>query len=118
MVEIKNKMREIIDQTLKKDQYKKIFKQKFNIDKRIEKFQEYIFKRVKPYFDKQTHLAKNKPILENLLSIFFCVYSRTPLFLCGKPGSSKTLSTKLFIQSFSEEAFGENDIFKRFKPIK
>ena len=79
-----------------------------------------MFSQIKPYFDHQEYLAKNNPILENSLSIFVCVYSRTPLFLCGKPGSSKTLSTKLFIQSFSEQALkSEKDSpFRRFKPVK
>ena len=40
-------------------------------------------------------IAKNKALLENLFSLYFCVVNKIPLIICGKPGSTKSLSQKL-----------------------
>lgn len=53
------------------------------------------------------YIAKNNPLKENLLTLFVCVFSRTPLFLCGKPGSSKTLSANWFIKAFQKKNHSE-----------
>ena len=40
-------------------------------------------------------IAKNKALLENLFSLYFCTVNKIPLIICGKPGSTKSLSQKL-----------------------
>ena len=40
-------------------------------------------------------VAKNRALLENLFSLYFCVVNKIPLIICGKPGSAKSLSAKL-----------------------
>ena len=41
-------------------------------------------------------IAKNRALLENLFSLYFCTVNKIPLIICGKPGSTKSLSQKLF----------------------
>ena len=40
-------------------------------------------------------IAKNRALLENLFSLYFCTVNKIPLIICGKPGSTKSLSQKL-----------------------
>ena len=35
-------------------------------------------------------IAKNRALLENLFALFICINNKIPLFLCGKPGCSKS----------------------------
>ena len=37
-------------------------------------------------------IAKNRMLLENLFALFACINTKIPLFIIGKPGSSKSLS--------------------------
>lgn len=48
------------------------------------------------------NLSINNPLKENILTLFVCIYSRTSLFICGKPGSSKTLSVNWILDAFSK----------------
>ncbi len=43
--------------------------------------------------------AKNKALLENLFALFVCIINKIPLFIVGKPGCSKSLSTQLILQN-------------------
>jgi hypothetical protein len=69
-------------------------------------------------------IAKNRPLRENLLSLFICIYSKTPLFICGKPGSSKTISVNIIKDIFRTKEFhSEEDdkilnCFNLFQPIR
>ena len=38
---------------------------------------------------------KNKSLKENIFSLFTCIMNKIPIFICGKPGCSKTLSFEL-----------------------
>jgi type IV secretory pathway ATPase VirB11/archaellum biosynthesis ATPase len=67
------------------------------------------------------NLAINNPVKENILSLFICIFSRTSLFICGKPGSSKTLSVNWILDAFSEnkkEKISNKDRFKGFSRLK
>ena len=44
-------------------------------------------------------IAPNKALLENLFTIFVCVINKIPVFICGKPGCSKTLSIQILYSS-------------------
>ena len=48
-------------------------------------------------------IARNTPFKENIFSMFVCVFARIPLFICGKPGSSKTISMKILKNSFASK---------------
>ena len=37
-------------------------------------------------------IAKNRALLENIFILFFCINCKIPVFICGKPGCSKSLS--------------------------
>ena len=41
--------------------------------------------------------SKNIALCENIFSEFICILNRIPLIICGKPGSSKTLSVRLLL---------------------
>ena len=62
------------------------------------------------------NLSINNPIRENVLSLFICIYSRTSIFICGKPGSSKTLSVNWILDAFSTKKTPKTDKSK-FKNI-
>ena len=44
-------------------------------------------------------IGKNTPLKENIFVIFTCIMNRIPLFITGKPGSSKTLAMNLVTKS-------------------
>jgi hypothetical protein len=56
-------------------------------------------------------IAKNRTLLENLFALFICINNKIPLFLCGKPGYSKSLSMKIIENS-------ENEFFQKIPSIK
>jgi MoxR-like ATPase len=41
-------------------------------------------------------IALNKPLRENIFALFACYSTLTPLLICGKPGTSKTLCAQIF----------------------
>jgi E3 ubiquitin-protein ligase RNF213 len=43
--------------------------------------------------------AMNGALLENVFVLMICILNRIPVFLVGKPGSSKSLSMKLIYRS-------------------
>ena len=67
-------------------------------------------------------IAVNCPLRENLLSLFISIYSHTPLFICGKPGSSKTISVNIIKNIFNTNHVSEKNAqltcFKYFKSIR
>ena len=48
-------------------------------------------------------ISKSKPLKENIFTIIICFLTKTPLFLCGKPGSGKSLSLKIVLDNFHGE---------------
>lgn len=42
----------------------------------------------------------NKALRENIFGLFPCIMTKIPVLLCGKPGSSKTLSFNLIMNNF------------------
>jgi hypothetical protein len=48
-------------------------------------------------------IAKNTPFKENIFTMFVCIFARIPLFICGKPGSSKTISMSIIKKSFNNQ---------------
>ena len=56
-------------------------------------------------------IAKNKALLDNLFTLFVCVNTQVPVFICGKPGCSKSLSVQLLFKSMKGEN-SENELFR------
>ena len=48
-------------------------------------------------------IAKNRSLLDNLFGIFVCVSNKVPIFICGKPGCSKSLSVQLIFKTMIGE---------------
>lgn len=64
-------------------------------------------------------IALNSPLKENLFAIFVSVFSRTPLFICGKPGSSKSVSVQIIKKSFDGQVLGgKKDFLDGLKPLR
>ena len=59
-------------------------------------------------------IAKNRALLENLFSIFVCLNTKIPLFIIGKPGCSKSLSSQLIFKSMNGK---DNEFFKYFPKV-
>ena len=48
-------------------------------------------------------VAKNEALLENVFCLSVCILNRIPVFLVGKPGSSKTLTMQILQSNFLGE---------------
>ena len=53
---------------------------------------------------KEKGIAKNKALKENIFTLFFCIINRIPVFICGKPGTSKSLSVQLLFNAMVGES--------------
>ena len=62
------------------------------------------------------NIAKNAALRENVFMMAICVELRIPLFLVGKPGSSKSLA-KSIIQDSMHGKTSRSDLLKTFKEV-
>ena len=46
-------------------------------------------------------IAKNSALLENVFALFVCINCKLPLFICGKPGCSKSYALRLLCNSMN-----------------
>ena len=53
----------------------------------------------------EAHIARNSALTENLFMMFVCIQLKIPLFIVGKPGSSKSLARSIINHSFNEGLF-------------
>ena len=60
--------------------------------------------------------AKNQALLENLFSLFVCISNQIPLFIVGKPGTSKSMSVQIMYNSMKGKN-SSNLLFKKFKSL-
>ena len=69
--------------------------------------------------DKEQHknIAKNKALKENVFMMIICIENRIPLFLVGKPGSSKSLSKSMVVDAMKGNS-SKQDLFKRMKKVR
>jgi hypothetical protein len=59
--------------------------------------------------------ALNRPLKENLFVLWMCLLLKIPLLICGKPGTSKTLSINIIGKAFNmEKDGGERKKRKKF----
>lgn len=61
-----------------------------------------------------TSVAKNEALKENVFMMVVCMNLRIPLFLVGKPGSSKSLSKTIVAHAMQGKA-SPNNLFKGYK---
>ena len=61
-------------------------------------------------------IAKNKALLDNIFTLFVCINTQVPVFICGKPGCSKSLSVQLLFKSMKGEN-SESPLFRLFPKI-
>uniref|UniRef100_A0A674AMJ9 RING-type E3 ubiquitin transferase n=1 Tax=Salmo trutta TaxID=8032 RepID=A0A674AMJ9_SALTR len=61
-------------------------------------------------------IARNKALKENVFMMVICIELRIPLFLVGKPGSSKSLSKTLVADAMQGQA-AHSELYKRLKQI-
>ncbi|XP_026134867.1 E3 ubiquitin-protein ligase rnf213-alpha-like isoform X3 [Carassius auratus] len=61
-------------------------------------------------------IARNNALKENVFMMVICIELRIPLFLVGKPGSSKSLSKTLVADGMQGQA-AHSDLFRKLKQI-
>ncbi|KAM4598338.1 E3 ubiquitin-protein ligase rnf213-alpha-like [Polymixia lowei] len=61
-------------------------------------------------------IARNSALKENVFMMVLCIELRIPLFLVGKPGSSKSLSKTLVADAMQGQA-AHSELYKRLKQI-
>ena len=61
-------------------------------------------------------IAKNKLLKDNLFLLFISILTKIPLIIIGKPGSSKSLSVKLLIESMNGKN-SKNKFFQMFPNV-
>jgi len=60
------------------------------------------------------NIAKNAALRENVFMMAICIELRIPLFLVGKPGSSKSLA-KSIVQSSMQGTASNSALLREFK---
>ena len=60
------------------------------------------------------NIARNNALLENVFMMIICIELRIPLFIVGKPGSSKSLA-KTIVSSSMEGKNSKSELFKNLK---
>lgn len=61
-------------------------------------------------------IAMNDALSENLFVVIVCILNRIPVFLVGKPGSSKTLTLQIIANNLNGEQ-SQNKFWRRFPSI-
>ena len=62
------------------------------------------------------NIARNAALRENVFMMAICVELRIPLFLVGKPGSSKSLAKSIISKSMRGED-SKKDLLMKFKEV-
>ena len=64
----------------------------------------------------EDNIAKNQALCENVFMMVICIELRIPLFVVGKPGSSKSLA-KIIVQDNMQGKNSKSELFKQFKQV-
>lgn len=64
----------------------------------------------------RNNIARNAALRENVFMMTICIELRIPLFLVGKPGSSKSLAKSIIAESMHGRA-SSMDFMKQFKQV-
>ena len=63
------------------------------------------------------NIARNTALSENVFMMVVCIELRIPLFVVGKPGSSKSLAKTVVADNMQGDA-ARSELFKAFKQVK
>ena len=63
------------------------------------------------------NIARNTALSENVFMMVVCIELRIPLFVVGKPGSSKSLAKTVVADNMQGDA-ARSKLFKNFKQVK
>ena len=63
------------------------------------------------------NIARNNALRENVFMMVVCIELKIPLFLVGKPGSSKSLA-KCIVADSMQGATSSKPLFQTFKQVK
>lgn len=66
--------------------------------------------------DVSPSIAKNFSLKENIFMMIMCIELRIPLFVVGRPGSSKSLA-KTIVMDVMQGVLSKSDLFKTFKEV-
>ena len=61
-------------------------------------------------------ISKNNALIDNLFSLFVAINNKVPIFIVGKPGSSKSLSVQLITKAM-KGSYSSNLFFKKLPKI-
>ncbi|KAJ5078096.1 hypothetical protein M0811_05354 [Anaeramoeba ignava] len=64
------------------------------------------------YNFKEKMIAKNRALKENCLLLYISIYTQIPLFIIGKPGTSKSISLEVILKSF-KPPFEINELLRK-----
>ncbi len=70
-----------------------------NQDLNFIEFCSLVIKQLSTHFNIEQGIALNRVLLENIFSTFVCILTKIPIFLCGKPGCSKSLSVNIVLNA-------------------
>jgi MoxR-like ATPase len=62
------------------------------------------------------NIAKNQALKENVFMMVICIELRIPLFLVGKPGSSKSLAKTIVADAMQGEA-ARSELYRSLKSV-
>ena len=62
------------------------------------------------------NIARNAALSENVFMMVVCIQLRIPLFVVGKPGSSKSLAKTVVAENMQGDR-SPSDLFKNFKEV-
>ena len=63
------------------------------------------------------NIARNAALTENVFMMVVCIELRIPLFVVGKPGSSKSLAKTVVADNMQGEN-SKSELFRKFKQVK
>ncbi|XP_077981789.1 E3 ubiquitin-protein ligase RNF213-like [Glandiceps talaboti] len=63
------------------------------------------------------NIAKNEALKENIFMLTLCIELKIPVFLVGKPGSSKSLG-KTIVDNAMKGSASSSELFKKFKRVQ
>lgn len=66
---------------------------------------------------KLRNIAHNQALEENVFLMVICIELRIPLFLVGKPGSSKSLA-KTIVADVMQGKHSRSNFYKQYKEVK
>ncbi|XP_073773817.1 E3 ubiquitin-protein ligase rnf213-beta isoform X3 [Danio rerio] len=94
----------------------KCFPDQFNYEESLEQeiasCQDFLLKNIQT----RETIAKNMALKENVFLMVVCIELRIPLFLVGKPGSSKSLAKTVIADAMQRQA-SHCDLFKKLKEV-